>query len=429
MQPPSAPNHQRYKQSGNGYSPSYAEQNYPSQQAHSDQGFSTQTSLKPEMRLRVSRRQKFFITLAILLISALVLYVPFLILQREIFPNNPATAHSQRGVASPLVTQAGAIPTFMPTPTPGPMGTTILPPKGQILTGVSLSGGKSALAKFESETGKNTSIILLYQAWGDQGASDFPADWANVIRQKGSIPLITWEPWVTKEYPQSNDEPMYSLKNIIKGNFDAYITKWAEDAKSWRNPFFIRFAPEMNGYWTPWSEGINGNTAGEFVKAWKHVHDIYTAVGATNATWVWGPNVPYAGSAPLSEFFPGPSYVDWTALDGFNWGTTTKDNSWLTFSQVFSSAYNAILRLTKKPMMIAETSSVEQGGSKAAWISDAYSVELPNHFPAIRAIVWFNQITRQNWSVDSSASALAAFSSAIKAHIYTSNTFGTYTGG
>ena len=82
---------------------------------------------------------------------------------------------------------------------------------------------------------------------------------------------------------------------MIAGTHDAYIREFAEDARDWGHPFFLRFNWEMNGNWFPWSEGVNGNQPGEYVAAWRHVHDIFTEVGATNATWVWCPNVDPGG--------------------------------------------------------------------------------------------------------------------------------------
>ena len=70
----------------------------------------------------------------------------------------------------------------------------------------------------------------------------------------------------------------------------------------------------------PLGEGANGNKPGEYVAAWRHVHDIFAAAGATNATWVW---CPYADvtpqPAPSPSYYPGDAYVDWTCLDGYNW--------------------------------------------------------------------------------------------------------------
>ncbi|GLV59316.1 hypothetical protein KDH_61430 [Dictyobacter sp. S3.2.2.5] len=292
-----------------------------------------------------------------------------------------------------------------------------------------MPGDMNVIRNYEKDSGKNVSVLLSYQAWGDH-SNGFPDDWTTPVREDGAIPMITWEPWKTAPFPQENNEPDYALKNISEGKFDAYITQWAKDARAWRYPFFLRFAPEMNGDWTPWSESINSNQAGDFVKAWKHVHDIFTAHGVTNATWVWCPNIEnVSDNTPISEYYPGDAYVDWTAMDGFNWGTTSQYNAWLPFAKVFGPTYNDIMKITSKPMIISETGTVERGGNKAAWITDAYSVELPDNFPNIKGIVWFNQITQQDWRIESSSAAQQAFSQAIKAPHYASNTFKDYMGG
>jgi len=370
------------------------------------------------MHLHTSLTQKFAIATAFLLTTGIVLSIPLLLIQQFIYTNNFI---NQEPYSKSNQAIANANPTPMPSVTKA-----IFPPMGQIMTGVSMPGDNAdTIDNFEKDAGKNVSVILLYQAWGaTDGTQNFPADWAGSVRKHGAIPLITWEPWVHQDYPKGINEPNYTLKNIIAGKFDNYIRQWSNAAKAWKNPFFLRFAPEMNGNWTPWSEGLNGNKTGEFVQAWKHVHDIFTADGTMNAIWTWCPNINYPGSLPLSEFYPGDAYVDWTAMDGFNRGTATKNSAWFTFSQVFSSTYNDILKITTKPMMIAETGCVEQGGNKAAWITDAYSVELPKYFSAVKAIVWFNQITQEDWRIESSSAALAAFSTAIRAPIYASNTFG-----
>ncbi len=81
----------------------------------------------------------------------------------------------------------------------------------------------------------------------------------------------------------------------------------------------MRFNWEMNGRWFPWSEGVNGNKSGEYVTAWRHVHDIFTAVGANKVTWVWCPNIdPNRIFLDLASQYPGDEYVDWTCLDGYN---------------------------------------------------------------------------------------------------------------
>ena len=136
---------------------------------------------------------------------------------------------------------------------------------------------------FEQDAKKPVAIVMWYQGWGAAKEREFEPSWMDNVRAHGSIPSITWEP---QDYTKGVDQPAYSLQNIINGHFDAYIVQWAKASKAWGHPYFLRFAPEMNGYWFPWSESANGNKAGQYVQAWRHVHDIFTALGVKNVTWV-----------------------------------------------------------------------------------------------------------------------------------------------
>lgn len=274
---------------------------------------------------------------------------------------------------------------------------------------------------FENDAGKAVSIVMWYQQWGNAGGYQyFQPGWMNAMRNHGSIPLVTWEPW---DATQAVSQAAYSLQNIINGNFDAYITRWALDSKAWGHPYFLRFAHEMNGYWNPWSEQVNGNGPGQFVRAWQHVHDIFTAQGATNVTWVWSPNIEFGGSTPLQGLYPGDNYVDWVGMDGYNWGTV-QNHQWQTFSQVFQQTYDTILAITSKPLMVAETASAEQAGNKASWITDAFGTQIPNNFPRIKAVIWFNENKETDWRIESSPAAQAAFASAVASSVYAANQCG-----
>ncbi len=210
------------------------------------------------------------------------------------------------------------------------------------------------ITQFEHDARKKVSIVHWFQRWGDLDNS-FDTAMMNQVRNHGSIPLLSWEPWKGLAY--GKNQPKYSLQNIMDGQFDVYITKFAKAAKAWKHPFFLRFAHEMNGDWYPWSEVVNGNSRGQYVQAWQHVHDIFTEVGALNVTWVWCPGrVMGRGISldDLQEMYPGDSYVDWAGMDGYNAGN---DNlGWQTFSEVFTALYNTILSITSQPIMIAETS-------------------------------------------------------------------------
>ena len=278
----------------------------------------------------------------------------------------------------------------------------------------------SALTTFENDAKKKVSIVMFYQGWGlTDGTQNFETNWMNNVRNHGSIPMVTWEPWL---YTGGTNQPQYSLKNIINGKFDAYITKWADASKTWGHPYFLRFAAEMNGNWFPWSERVNGNQPGQYVLAWKHVHTLFVKNGVTNVTWVWSPNIEYTGSIPLSEVYPGNGYVDWLGMDGYNWGTVN-GHGWQTFSQVFSQTYHQIRGISTKPLMIAETASTEQAGKKANWITDAYTTQVSSNFPNIKAIIWLNENKETDWRIESSSTAQTAFATAIQSSRYTSNNY------
>ncbi len=282
----------------------------------------------------------------------------------------------------------------------------------------------SALTTFETDAQKAVAIDMWYQQWGAKdGTQYFQTSWMDTVRNHGSIPMVTWEPWDPR---RGTAQPTYRLQNIYNGKFDSYLTRWAKDSKAWGHPYFLRFAHEMNGNWYPWDEGVNGNKPGDYVKAWWHVHDIFVNNGVTNVTWVWSPNVEYTGSTPLAGLYPGDSSVDWSGMDGYNWGTSQPGKSWQTFSQVFASTYNDILQVSpNRPLMVAETASTESGGDKAAWITDAYQTQLPTNFPKIKAIVWFNQNKETDWRIESSATAQSAFAASIANLYYTTNSYAT----
>ena len=291
--------------------------------------------------------------------------------------------------------------------------------------GVHVAGGVqdiATVATFERNAHKAASIVMWYQGWGLQdGTQNFEPTWMNAVRTHGSIPMVTWEPWL---YVQGTNQANFSLRSIIDGSHDAYIVQWAKASKVWGHPYFLRFAHEMNGFWYPWSESANGNKAGQYVQAWRHVHDIFTAQGAKNVTWVWCPNVAFPGNIPMEELYPGASYVDWVGMDGYNWAYVGARHQPKTFSQLFQKTYSIFLQLApNKPMMVAETACTNMQVNEAGWITDAFTVQLPKYFPQIKAVVWFNQNKETDWRIESSATTRATFAAAIGSSRYASNQY------
>ena len=272
----------------------------------------------------------------------------------------------------------------------------------------------SNINQFVDTTGQQPAIVMWFQGWEDNARFD-PAR-MNAVAERGARPMVTWEPW---DAGKEATQPEYTLRSIASGEHDAYIRQWARDAAAWDRPFYLRFAHEMNGDWYPWGVNANGNTSAQYKAAWIHVHDIFRQEGATNVRWVWAPSAEVFGNGTtLNEVYPGDNYVDWVALDGYNWGDTRSWSEWTSLAELFGPAYNALTRMTDKPVMIAETASAEAGGDKAAWIRDGLIRDIPLKLPQVEAVIWFNTDKEADWQVSSSAQALEAYREVATSRLY-----------
>jgi hypothetical protein len=361
----------------------------------------------------------------------------------------PAVTTVAPSTATPAVSTA---PTSSASTTPT-SGSVAAPSNGSILWGSTIGtqfeGGQQApwdmnvVSDFENQDagGKGESIIPFYDDFlncpNDQAGQvdssctdeNFPLTPFNNIRAHGSIPMLSWGSQTLQDgYANTASDSNFTLAKVASGAYDSYITAWAQKAAAWGHPFFLRFDWEMNGNWFPWSVGSNGNTAADFVAAWRHVHDIFVKNGATNATWVWCPNAGYASQ--LAALYPGDAYVDWTCMDAYNYGTD-EGNSWQSFDQVASSDYDAITGsiAPSKPMMIGEFNSSSAGGDQAAWLKTTLA-EIPVNYPKIRAVVAFDASAGgADFTLEGNAASQSAFAAGIANPAYASNTFGNLGGG
>ena len=277
----------------------------------------------------------------------------------------------------------------------------------------------SAAKLFARLTSKPVSIIswgsLFSSAVNCKGYCNFETPEFDAVRRYGAIPLFSWAPATSRSVDAK----------VAAGSDDTYLTQWARAAKAWGHPLFLRFAWEMNGDWNGWSVNGGDNSPAAYVAMWRHVHDVFARVGASNVTWVWCPNVNASNTyQPLSRLYPGNAYVDWTCVDGYN-----GDDPWQAFGDVYRNTYDQVTSIAPgKPLMLGEVASTEAGGSKSGWITNMFTA-LPTLFSDVRALVWFEGRTpgpggRADWEIESSPSARAAFAAGIGGASYTTNSYG-----
>jgi hypothetical protein len=271
---------------------------------------------------------------------------------------------------------------------------------------------------YEQGSGTNMAIAHWFALWGGWMGEFSRADLER-IAARGTVPLITWEPWAG-----TGPEPQWSLREaILSGKHDAYIESWARGLADYGRPVLLRFAHEMHQQPEyPWAVGVNGNTAEEYVAAWRHVRAIFERAGASNVEWVWNPNTLAGASAetyvPIyASLYPGDELVDWIGLSVYNTGGLLPwgEPYWGSFSQVLAEPYEAITHVSPKPLILPEVGCTEIGGSKAEWIVEALSPGVSLRFPRLQALVWFDITKEQQWELTSSPETLRAWLSAAAA--------------
>lgn len=266
--------------------------------------------------------------------------------------------------------------------------------------------GMENIGAFQTAIDKKLAIVLWYVHWQDA----FPTAEANTVYANGSIPLITWEPWITAS-PNT-------LEAISVGSYESYVREFMQAAKDWGHPLFLRFAHEMNGNWYPWDGFHNGQAAGpeNYKQAFIYIYNVRQQVGATNVYLVWCPNnvsVPSDAWNTIAEYYPGNQYVDWIGMDGYNWGY----GDWKSFAAVFDEAYQSITAITSKPLMIGEFASASLEGSRSEWLTDTFT-KIQNNYPRIKAFCWFNINKERDWRITSYPSDEAAFRQGISDSYY-----------
>ncbi len=226
-------------------------------------------------------------------------------------------------------------------------------------------------------------IISYYQAWGDEDENRFKSRVNENLHRGGFTPLITWEPWISGFQKYKGASPDSSLKLLSTGAFDSYIRKWARNAVKFGEPFFLRVAHEVSNPWYSWCS-CYGNSPEFFIKFWRHTYSIFQEEGAVNVAFVW---CPYKAADTI--YYPGDQYVDWIALDVFNFGSFSTDGIWMDFYIMTKLLYDAFSRFDK-PIIVCEVGTVSNGGNKGNWYRDMFHVLSTNNFPLIKALVIFD---------------------------------------
>jgi mannan endo-1,4-beta-mannosidase len=294
----------------------------------------------------------------------------------------------------------------------------LFPARGKKFVGIMTNSGPydfTQLDRFTKAVGHQPSVYEFAQGWA---VNQFDRSAIDKVANRGMLPLISWEPWDYQHRStiesRAGNQPAYSLSHIINGDYDGYIRSWAKGVKSLPYTIALRFAHEMNGFWYPWGVLTNGNSVGEYVRAWRHVHDIFTRIGAKNVIWIWSPNIIWNDSTNLAELYPGNRYVDWIGLSGYYGTPGTLD--YKSFNATFARTIAKLRKFTSKPLVITETGATNVSGLMAHWITQMFR-QLPAHTEII-GVIWFEAFRVIDWQVADHSAAASAFRAGFGSSLY-----------
>lgn len=283
---------------------------------------------------------------------------------------------------------------------------------------------QTPMVDLESQMSGSMSFINVF--------SSFSESWDHLYWQSSKIadlgmnPMISWMP-IDLSRKNTN-----ILPEILVGEWDSYIDEWANRMDAWLNLYpvesrpniLMRFGHEFNGNWYSY-----GDSPELYQAAYRYVYDRLENHGVnSNLQWVWcANNVNVDQTNDITAYYPGDAYVDWTSIDGYNWGTNYTWTAWESFTEVFADSYNTLVtNYPEKPILIAEVGSTEpldvpdaswgqygtdsdQSEDKDFWNLQMLD-SMQNTFPAIRGISLFNINKELSWSLtESNSTGMAGF--------------------
>jgi hypothetical protein len=302
-----------------------------------------------------------------------------------------ATASASATPSASASPSASPSPTASASPTIPSASSFVTPSTGKYL-GISLINGEKGLADYDSTTGIPADLQEEFLNYGESAPLQHIID----AYQQHALTVLSWQP------------EKVSMPAISAGQEDSYITAFADEVAQTDIPVGIVFAPEFNGNWESWGAGGTFHTSpAQYVAAWRRVHDLFVAAGATNVIWIWAPNV--INPVPkidISQYWPGAQFVDWVGMSAY-WTGNLGEDSWATLIEPTEKRIEAF---TNDPIVITETGA-KQGPNKVSWITDML-VGL-NSDPHVLGMIYLNsgaaQGKRATWTFTDDPPALAAW--------------------
>ncbi len=286
-----------------------------------------------------------------------------------------------------------------------------LPPEKHLYHGVFPSGGENivvslqSLREYEAAVGKRAAWVYFSHFWFD--GKEFPLETALWIRSENSIPYLRL--MMQSFFKSRGDEPLYTLQNIIEGQFDPDLRSWCETARDFGTPLIAEYGTEVNSDSFPWSGIYNGGgqTDGygdpnlpdgpeRFRDAYRHIIQLCRNAGADNITWVFhagGKSYPNESWNNFENFYPGGEWIDWLGFSAY--GAHTPFSSYYrSFRAEIEETYPRMTAMAPdKPIIVAELGTAKDNPyvDQVEWTRDALETITSARYQHLIGFTWWNE--------------------------------------
>lgn len=259
---------------------------------------------------------------------------------------------------------------------------------------------KDAVLGFEKRIGRKLDLVYNYH---DMSGTKLDGELLTPEEQelgKDRLLMLAWESTVwTEPHHENWTETQLGWKNIASGKLDKKILDpQIQRIKAYGKRVFLSFDQETDARI---KEGAG--TPAEFVAAYRHVRDRFRELGADNVVWVWTVSGYLGSAADMKALYPGDEYVDWIAMDQYNYYQCHDTTDWKDFLRSQQPSYEWLREniSDEKPVMLAEFATAPDAGAPQRQ-RDWYT-QIPaavKKLPEVKALVHWNRPTSEQAACD-----------------------------
>ena len=245
----------------------------------------------------------------------------------------------------------------------------------------------------------NQAVSVINVGWSPNDAAAVQSQLDLIWSTEVAVPVITWMPYPFKTW--TNPSPNTDIAN---GLYDDYIQQFLSMLKNWLagsdrefgtsddRRAYLRFAPQPNGNWFPWSPqcpscGSSGQkinqTTESYVAMWNYIisekvrRNMSLTADVLQTMFDVNNEDAFGEYYKMEQLYPGSDKLDWVAITGVNWGTTLPGNQWATPEEAFSPMIKRLTNLTSPtaiPMAISAATTSHPNGAWAKywWIPQLF---------------------------------------------------------